>query len=157
MQPPYVERGSHHLNAPVQWERRGSLPCSLIPRNYFLDFLKHITHLFCAYPRQWMVSAHSQHAISRAPSKYGGCINFDRHCMSNWKVSVLSSLICYSYSTYTCYVRLITLSAFPEGNLSLRFLASETWLIGRRETCNPYHFWVISVWKKGCVRCSVCM
>ena len=93
MQPPNVEGSSHPLNTPVQWERRGwtgvdrcresSLPCSLIPRNYFLDFLKRITHPFCAYPRQLMVSAHGQHAISRAPSKYGGCINFDRHCTAS--------------------------------------------------------------------------
>ena len=66
MQPPNVEGGSHHLNTPVQWERGGwtgvdrcresSLPCSVIPRNYFLDFLERIRHPFCAYTRQLMVT-----------------------------------------------------------------------------------------------------
>ena len=55
-----------------------------------------------------------------------------------WKVSLMRSLICYSYSTYTCYVRLITLCAFAEGDLSLRFLASETGSGQRKKTAKRY-------------------
>ena len=69
---------------------------------------------------------------TRRASRNGHCkesfLSADSEGMPNrfWKVSLLRALICYSYSTYTCYVRLITLCAFAEGDLSLRFLASET-------------------------------